>query len=471
MKRIINRLRKERQIRVGYGTAFFILLISYVVTLAFSSRIFTQANELKVSNEIISRLDVYMSLLKDAEISFKGFIISGDKHRLELYHKSRSLAGTKFYEIFPEPQLDEDRAFRLKTIKNLADEKFRIIDSAIALYNAGGLDSREQLQQFEISEEKNANQLRESIYEIQISEREIAEVESKELEEWSALLNSIVIISLVVALFLFIFAFITYTREQKAREIADMRADEYRQQVEQRIEELASANRELKEMRRLEKFTITGRIARTIAHEIRNPLTNINLSIEHLKAEPTLEFKNRIDFYEMIARNSQRINGLITTLLNSTGLTELHQQKTSINDLLDDTLKLAEDRLTLNGIKLIKNFSDDICEVSVDMDKMTIAFLNIIVNAIEAMEPGKGVLKITTLSKERFCCIIIEDNGKGMDEETINKLFEPYYTKKSGGTGLGLTNAANIILSHKGNIHVDSTVGAGSRFEISIGFA
>lgn len=471
MKRIIDKLRKERQIRVGYGTAFFILLISYVVTLYFSSKVLEQSNTIRTSNEVVTNLDVYMSMLKDAELGFKGFIISGDTDRLDAYNKTRSKASVYFYNIFPEPQLEKKRAARLKTIKELSDSRFKIIDSAVTEFKANNYAITEKLLVLEAAEESNAIALRNIIQEIQVSERNGLLKESAELERLNAFLNSIIIISLVLALFLFVFAFITYSREQKARKIADIRAEEYRKELEQRIEELNNANKELKEMRRLEKFTITGRIARTIAHEVRNPLTNINLSIEHLKSEPSLEFGYRTDFYDMIVRNSQRINGLITTLLNSTGLTELQAEKDSINDLLDETLKLAEDRITLNGIKVIRGYSENICEVNVDKGKMTIAFLNIIVNAIEAMENGKGVLKITTSSKADKCIIIIADNGKGMDDETVNKLFEPYYTKKAGGTGLGLTNAANIILSHKGNIHVESSVDGGTRFEISIDFA
>jgi len=125
----------------------------------------------------------------------------------------------------------------------------------------------------------------------------------------------------------------------------------------------------------------------------------------------------------------------------------------------------------LNNITVVKEYSPDICEIAVDIERMKIAFLNIVVNAIEAMEPGKGVIVITTVSKAEKCVIEITDNGSGMDSETLAKLFEPYYSKKTKGNGLGLTNTENIILSHKGSIHVESILGKGTRFIITLNFA
>ncbi|HRQ51797.1 MAG TPA: ATP-binding protein, partial [Agriterribacter sp.] len=176
-------------------------------------------------------------------------------------------------------------------------------------------------------------------------------------------------------------------------------------------------------------------------------------------------------FYDMITRNSRRINMLITELLDSTKFIELTAETVPANDLLDEALQLAEDRLTLNDIKVIKSYEEDMGAISVDKEKIKIAFLNIIVNAVEAMEPGKGVLRISTYREEDKCMIAIEDNGSGMDSETLNKLFEPYYSKKVKGTGLGLTNTENIILSHKGNINVESEPGKSTRFIISFHFA
>ncbi|GAC1427726.1 MAG: hypothetical protein NVSMB7_04630 [Chitinophagaceae bacterium] len=234
--------------------------------------------------------------------------------------------------------------------------------------------------------------------------------------------------------------------------------------------ELRNVNKELLQMRSIEKFASTGRIARTIAHEVRNPLTNINLAMEQLKSEIG-STEDSVILFEMIQRNSNRINQLITDLLNSTKFAELSYGKTSINILLDESLELAKDRIALYNISVRKQYSTDICDVAVDKDKLKIAFLNIIVNAIEAMEPGKGILTITTRGEHNKCVIEIADNGSGMDKESLSRLFEPYFTSKPKGNGLGLTNTQNIILNHKGTIQGESEKGKGTTFIITLDFA
>jgi signal transduction histidine kinase len=185
--------------------------------------------------------------------------------------------------------------------------------------------------------------------------------------------------------------------------------------------------------------------------------------------EITAEGDNGI-LFEMVQRNSNRINQLITDLLNSTKFAELSPAKLSINTLLDESLELARDRIVLYNITVQKKYSKDICEVSVDKDKLKIAFLNIIVNAIEAMEPGKGILTITTKGENNRCVIEIADNGSGMDKESMGRLFEPYFTSKPKGNGLGLTNTQNIILNHQGTIQAESEKGKGTVFIITLDF-
>ena len=109
--------------------------------------------------------------------------------------------------------------------------------------------------------------------------------------------------------------------------------------------------------------------------------------------------------------------------------------------------------------------------MAVDEEKIRIAFLNIIINAIEAMEKGKGILQLTTSAEENRCIIEIKDNGAGMDEDTLQKMFEPYFSNKPKGNGLGLTNTQNIILSHKGKLKIDSKPGRGTHFMIILQIA
>jgi PAS domain S-box-containing protein len=219
-----------------------------------------------------------------------------------------------------------------------------------------------------------------------------------------------------------------------------------------------------------EKMAVTGRIARSIAHEVRNPLTNVFLSLEQIRNEVN-EVQLDKDALEMyfgiISRNCERINVLITELLNSSKPITLTISNYSINKVLDESLELAIDRARLKKIAVQKNYlsgPDDL--ISIDTEKIKVALLNIIINAIEAMESQTGILDLKTETRGNFCYVIISDNGPGISKENLSKLFEPFFSKKAKGVGLGLTSTQNIILNHNGTIDVESEEGKGTRFII-----
>lgn len=312
--------------------------------------------------------------------------------------------------------------------------------------------------------------IRTTIAEMKTKEQEILASRTRELSARYVSMNIIIITSLILAFLFAALGFITYTRENKARKVSDQKVMEYQEQLKKRIEELDVANKELIQMRSTEKFAATGRMARTMAHEVRNPLTNIDLAISQLKSELPAADESANMLFEMVQRNSKRINQLITELLAATRFVDLSFQRTSINTILDETMEQAQDRIELNRIKLVKQYGKNMCDISVDVGKIKIALLNLIVNAIESMEAGKGILTIITRSEENKCVIEIKDNGTGMDAAAVSRLFEPYFTTKTKGNGLGLTNTQNIILNHKGSIDVASTPGKGTSFIIRFDF-
>jgi signal transduction histidine kinase len=226
-----------------------------------------------------------------------------------------------------------------------------------------------------------------------------------------------------------------------------------------------------KSLRTAEKFAVTGRVAQVIAHEIRNPLTNVKLAVQQLEDE-TLDCPDSTKgLFLLIDRNCDRINQLITNLLDSTKFSELKYEDVSINQVLDEAIELARDRIELKKIKIERFYSDDICDVNVDREKIKIALLNIIINAIEAVKEDDGVINISTESKNDKCVVTISDNGPGMDDEQLNKIFEPFYSKKQKGTGLGLTTTQNIVLNHKASIKVESKLGKGTHFILTFEFS
>lgn len=213
-----------------------------------------------------------------------------------------------------------------------------------------------------------------------------------------------------------------------------------------------------------EKFAASGRLVRTLAHEIRNPLTNINLSLEHLESETNNE--EHLSYLQIIERNAKRINDLITDLLNSSRPIVVSKRSYPIRAILKEIVEQAKDRITLKGITLKTDFENVACKISLDKEKIIIAFLNIIINAIEAMKQNSGILNIQARTEDHKCIILISDNGSGISKEHLSHLFEPYFTNKSSGMGLGLVTTHAILQSHHALIDVDSEPGTGTRFSI-----
>ncbi len=198
-------------------------------------------------------------------------------------------------------------------------------------------------------------------------------------------LKSITIISLLAILLFVLYFFVVYYKEHREKEKADHSAQNFSKQLEDSISKLQHVNKELLEMKSIEKFASSGRIARTLAHEVRNPLTNISLASEQLK-EMTAKNPEVEILVEMIGRNALRINQLVSDFLSSTRFAQLKYEDSDINDILDAALQLATDRIELNNIRIEKQYSKDICPIRIDKEKIMLAFVNIIVNAIEAMQ-------------------------------------------------------------------------------------
>jgi len=472
MKTVIKKFAIDLHVRVGYGTAFFLLLISYLLTLYANSELLKQTRLVDRSNKVILQVESLLSSLKDAETGLRGYLLMNDPSFLRPYENSKTLADSIYSALQAETIDDPPLQTHLSTLKNLIAKKYELMSFAINEYNTHNFRVTEALKLKGFFALEIMEHIRSVVKDMQDLAQDRLKGRWTEMKTQYDLLNIIIFVSLALAIVFAAYGFITYSRENKARRVADEKVAGYQQQLQEQILELDQANKELIRMRSIEKFASTGRIARTIAHEVRNPLTNINLAVDQLTTELNGKLtENSSLMLEMISRNSVRINQLITDLLNSTKFTELVYKKVSVNQLLDQTLELAKDRMQLNNITVIKNYSDDICDIAVDVEKIKIAFLNIVVNAIEAMEPGKGILQLRTDSKEDKCVVIITDNGGGMDPESQSKLFEPYFTTKTKGTGLGLTNTQNIVLNHNGHITLTSEKGKGTSFTITLDFA
>lgn len=213
-----------------------------------------------------------------------------------------------------------------------------------------------------------------------------------------------------------------------------------------------------------DKMAAAGRLLRMLGHEIRNPLTNIDLAVNQLVAD-NLNFELN-DLIEIIQRNSKRIGQLLTDLLQAANPGRMQVEPCDPAQLLDETLILAADRIALKNIQVEKDYATGLKPVQVDPDKMKIALLNIIINAVEIMEPNVGTLQLTIRPTPEGCRVLIRDNGPGISDEHRSKLFDPYFSRKFNGMGLGLASTLSIIQLHGGRIEVDSELGQGAAFEV-----
>ena len=212
----------------------------------------------------------------------------------------------------------------------------------------------------------------------------------------------------------------------------------------------------------IEKLQSADRLLRTLAHEVRNPLTNLYLSLDQLK--PARSDQENMIYFDIFERNLRRIDLLISELLDSARPFEISLEKTTLQAIIDKTVAASADRISLKDISLQLDYPDQPAYVMADAGKLKIAFLNIVINAIEAVKPHKGRLTISVSDEGSHYKVSIEDNGTGISDENLSQIFDPYFTSKPNGFGLGLASALNIIRSHKASLDVQSTDGLGATF-------
>ncbi|RJR17645.1 MAG: GAF domain-containing protein [Desulfobacteraceae bacterium] len=225
---------------------------------------------------------------------------------------------------------------------------------------------------------------------------------------------------------------------------------------------------------RVERFTFLGDLAARLAHEIKNPLTAIGTFIQMLPRKfDDEEFRNQ--FYELAMEEIQRINNLITELLDLVKTKKPHFEFTSIHELIDKMILLVSPRSKEKGIEMVKNYNQNLDQIWLDPEKFKQIVLNILSNAID-FTPQGGRIEISTESSNcegtlKGVRLAIRDNGPGIPESMQDKIFDPYFTTKHksdlhSGTGLGLFIAHQNVLDHGGTIEVKSGPQAGTTFSI-----
>lgn len=467
MKRVFEKVKPDSRIIIGYSASLLLLLIVYIVTLYSNKELKHRTAMVEHTYKTIFSLETLLSTMKDAETGVRGYALTHDTDFLAPYTHSMPQADSIHQELLMLTKDNPVQQLRLTELKAVLNRRFEIFAVGLDYYRNNATDTSYKLREAQLESKRVMDKLRRIVAFMQKEENHLLAERDIALKSKFSSINTITIVSLLLTLLLVVIGFVTYTSENKARKVALQNIKEYQDQLGKRIDELNKANIQLLQMRSMEKFAATGRIARTIAHEVRNPLTNINLAAGQLKTDVNPSDENLNYLFDVIDRNSNRINKLISDLLISTKFSELNFSTSTLSNLLDETLAMAKDRIDLNRVKVEKDYAA-VANINIDFEKMKIAFLNIIINAIEAMEPGKGVIKIATKNEGNNCIITIADNGSGMDEVSLSKLFEPYFTNKPNGNGLGLANTQNIIFNHKGIINVSSDPGKGTTFYITL---
>ncbi len=250
------------------------------------------------------------------------------------------------------------------------------------------------------------------------------------------------------------------------------------EKLENTQQKLTSSNRKLRQslkslrqtqeqLLQSEKLASVGRLAAGVAHELNNPLGGILLYTNILLKK--LENSGNDDALLKVAKEAERCRHIVQGLLDFSRQTKMQRHPANLNQIIASTLKLVSDQSLFRNIHIKKNLDNNISPVLADKLQMQQVFLNIFLNAAEAMSGhGTILIKTGTVPDKSQVYALIKDSGPGMSKKTLERIFDPFYTTKpvGKGTGLGLAIVYGILQKHGGDIKVESQPGEGCRFTV-----
>jgi two-component system NtrC family sensor kinase len=237
------------------------------------------------------------------------------------------------------------------------------------------------------------------------------------------------------------------------------------QKVEQRTEELRKTQNQLLQS---EKMSSLGKLAAGVAHEINSPLTGI-LTYSSLLSKAKKEDDPEKEDLEVIVNETNRCKRIVKGLLDFARQTEPQKALSDLNEVIDKSVNLISHQAAMQNVKIEKKIKPNLPKMMIDTGQIQQVFINILLNAIEAMPRG-GTLTVSSETKDEMATIQFTDTGIGIPEENLPKIFDPFFTtKKIGkGTGLGLSVSYGIIERHQGKLEVKSQVGKGTTFTVRL---
>lgn len=230
-------------------------------------------------------------------------------------------------------------------------------------------------------------------------------------------------------------------------------------------------------LQQAEKSAVVGRLGSAIAHEIRNPLNYINLTLDHLRAKFAPQDEEKKATFEKLTSQLKaevaRINRQITDFLNYSRPATPDLKPLDVKGVIDDSIRIIEAESAEKKITIGVVAHEKLPEILGDPTFLRSVFNNLFINAIQAMELTGGHLgiKIIPVAAERCVRVEVSDTGSGIRSENLENLFEPYFSTKETGTGLGLAIVQKIIETHNGSIEVESTEGKGAKFTVKLPIA
>ncbi|HXU39213.1 MAG TPA: ATP-binding protein [Blastocatellia bacterium] len=222
------------------------------------------------------------------------------------------------------------------------------------------------------------------------------------------------------------------------------------------------------ELRRNRALAAVGQMTAQIAHEIKNPLGSIRFATEFLKRLAATNQASDLSTIEVIERSVDHLREIVAQLSEFARPKELNRTEINVNALLDELLPMVADRLNAKQMLISRQYNPELPAGQYDGTELRKLFLNLIINAVEASEPNSSVELRTNTNGDGQILVDIIDHGCGMDSETLKRLFEPFYTTKEKGTGLGMAIAKQIAELHSGDLGVRSRTGEGTTATVKL---
>jgi hypothetical protein len=222
------------------------------------------------------------------------------------------------------------------------------------------------------------------------------------------------------------------------------------------------------QMSRAEHLATLGELAAGLAHEIRNPLAGIAGVIEIIGRDLPETSPARAVVKD-VRLEIGRISRTLTDLLETARPRRPQVRRSNLNTTVEHAVMLARQQVLSRPIKIELEKSPDLPEVDHDSDQVHQVLLNLLLNAVQAME-GPGIVRVEIGSRDNFASVAVSDTGRGISAQNLPNIFRPFYTTKGDGTGLGLSLAHRIVEDHHGRVEVSSVVGKGSTFTVLLPF-